>query len=164
MRVEETTELVFERVARRTRRELAGEGAGARGRLFECERLEWFPARHPHSRLGRHRRGRGYRRRDLVTGTPAIFDAPPARRGERPRVTRTELSCARVSLAWSVEPHGACRGVEGECRDGDRTAAEASTLPGGTTTRATLDHDIEGTCPMAITGGNLTAVSLNARG
>ena len=159
MRVEETTELVFERVARGPGRELAGERAGPRGRLFECERLERLPARHPHRRLRR-----GYRRRDLVAGTPPIFDPPPARRGQQARVTRTELSRARIAFEWSIEPHGACRGVESKRRDGDRTAAEASTLPGGTTTRATLDHDIEGTCPMAITGGNLTAVSPNARG
>ena len=163
MRVEETTELVFERVARRTGGELAREGARAGGQLFEGHRLERFRARRSRRGLGRNRRRRGHWRY-LVAGAPAIFDTPAARRGERACVTGAELPRAGVALERRVEPHRACRGIEGERRDGNRTTAGASTLPCGTTTRATLDHVIEGTCPAAITGGNLTAVSMNARG
>jgi len=164
VRVEETTELVFERVAGRTGRQLAREGARARGRLLKGQRLERLRARRSRRGLGRNRRPRRDGRRNLVGGAPAIFDAPAARRGERACMTGAELTRAGVALERGVEPHSACRGIEGERRDGNRTTAGASTLPCVTTTRATLDHDIEGTCPAAITGGNLTAAPMNARG
>ena len=113
VRVEETTELVLELDAGRTGGELAaprlrGRG-GSRRRALERGGLA--------SRCGGRR-----------TARSAILELPAPRRRQRPRVTRAELARARVAFERRVEPDGARRGVEGERRDGDRAATEASAL------------------------------------
>lgn len=163
VRVEETTELVLERVARRSGRELTREHARSRRRLVESKRLGGRRTRRRHRSLGAYQRRRRRRSRDLRSRPAPILEPPAARRAQQTGVTSAELARARVSFERCIEPHRARRRVEGECRDCDCATSGASTLSGRITTRATLDHDIEGTCPAAIAGGNLTAVSLNAR-